>query len=454
MNTEIKAGIHNRFDLEVIEKSTGKIRQKAYAENVVCNGLYESIKRQTPWFGGISFGSGTGTPSETDSQLFSFVGTKAAGSAEYGRNDSEGWVSAVRSIRLLETEYVGETLTEVGITGYGLSTHAMLQDMNGNPISIEKTDSDIINIYATTFVHFNADGYSNGSIRVHPSLCNNQDELVNNIAGTILDVLLGIRGNSQTTINVLGGRGYYAYGARTIASTYDPSVLKKITYTLNRIPAAGMNDVHGIFGFGITNTAISFIDESKYVVTDEVIGTGDGEKRTFRTKFYPEKNVPFTIKVNGVSITEVETPDVPVHANALDYLTPISKDSTDENIIPALMYTQASGMRRFYNPFYQKTGIYRGGNYTAVRVSNDLITWISVNTNIPEEYQKYKFIETTGGTEDITYNENETYNIVFDEPPAVGAIITASYTSVPIPKDENHVYDASLAIFLGAYTPE
>ena len=29
--------------------------------------------------------------------------------------------------------------------------HAMLKDMNGNQISIEKTDTDIINIYATVY---------------------------------------------------------------------------------------------------------------------------------------------------------------------------------------------------------------------------------------------------------------------------------------------------------------
>ena len=39
-----------------------------------------------------------------------------------------------------------------------LCTHALLQDMNGNNISIQKTNTDVINIYATVYLHFNQAG--------------------------------------------------------------------------------------------------------------------------------------------------------------------------------------------------------------------------------------------------------------------------------------------------------
>ena len=68
-------------------------------------------------------------------------------------------MSLKRKIQLGTSTANGSTLTEVGVA-YGasssnLATHAMLKDMNGNPISIPKTDTDIINVYATVYAHWN-----------------------------------------------------------------------------------------------------------------------------------------------------------------------------------------------------------------------------------------------------------------------------------------------------------
>ena len=43
------------------------------------------------------------------------------------------------------------------------------------------------------------------------------------------------------------------------------------------------------------------------------------------------------------------------------------------------------------------------------------------------------------------------HNIVFETPPAAGAVITADYTPDCIAKDENHVFDLSLVLTLGEY---
>ena len=34
---DVSASIHNRFDIEVIDAVSGEVKQKAFAENVVCD---------------------------------------------------------------------------------------------------------------------------------------------------------------------------------------------------------------------------------------------------------------------------------------------------------------------------------------------------------------------------------------------------------------------------------
>lgn len=61
-----------------------------------------------------------------------------------------------RKIVLSPSDYVGARITEVGF-GYSTSsgsavTHSMLKDSEGNQIAIEKTDTDVLTIYATFYL--------------------------------------------------------------------------------------------------------------------------------------------------------------------------------------------------------------------------------------------------------------------------------------------------------------
>lgn len=51
---------------------------------------------------------------------------------------------------------MGATITEVGIsdTTNAINTHALITDAEGNPLSITKTDIDVVVIYATVFIEF------------------------------------------------------------------------------------------------------------------------------------------------------------------------------------------------------------------------------------------------------------------------------------------------------------
>ena len=165
----IEASIYNRFDIEVIDAATGEVKQEAFAENLILNQLWNRVGQQ--WFSYIHYGTGTGTLAATRTSLFNNIGSGdvRGQSASMTFDTVTGVYTLKRAIQLSETTAVGQTLTEVGIgsdTSAGsLVTHAMLKDMNGNQISIAKTATDIINIYATVFVHFNPAGYSNGSVK-------------------------------------------------------------------------------------------------------------------------------------------------------------------------------------------------------------------------------------------------------------------------------------------------
>lgn len=70
VNANINASIHNRFAVEVVDAKTGKVKQKAYGENVVCDALWTIVlENAASYFDYIQFGTGTGTPSATDTSL-------------------------------------------------------------------------------------------------------------------------------------------------------------------------------------------------------------------------------------------------------------------------------------------------------------------------------------------------------------------------------------------------
>lgn len=174
IKAKINSSIHNRFDIEVVDAKSGEVKQKAYAENVICSQLWSKLLSTSyAYFSYIHYGTGTGTPNSSDTSLFTFLGYGSISeSTEVVTSDYSNCVfSARRQITLSETTAVGSILTEVGIasgtTASTLCTHAMLKDMNGNQISITKTNTDIINIYATIYIHYSSDFLSmNGYVNV------------------------------------------------------------------------------------------------------------------------------------------------------------------------------------------------------------------------------------------------------------------------------------------------
>lgn len=493
LNAEFKCGIHNRFDVEVVDAVTGKVKQKAQAENVVCNALWTRLLSPNTYFNYIFFGTGNGTPSATDTALFTHLGYKSATSSSYTYKWDEGWVSLRRQCQLSESEYVGSTITEVGI-GYGTSssnlvTHAMLKDMNGNPITITKTSIDIINIYATVFVHWNVGGYDQSRIKIMENYNNS----------FILSFLLGASSSPglQSTAVLPGGiiavsgcdtTKCYAVG-NTI--TYN-AANRTINVTAARIPASSGN-----FG-GIGSLAV-YGDKSHHIaltvdvggswfsgtnITGEAIATGDGTTKDFATDF-GFVNPGAKIFIDGVEQTTGVTVDtgVPVDVNNMGkyfrwmpLAAPKVSDDTSYILGPTINFSSPAGYINandtavYYNPYFSY-GI--ASFYTTavtVYASDDLVNWVQIcsgyegTVTVPQANRNYKYwkfkpfvVPSWPDSQSYKCDAFTAYaltsnNIHFATPPASGAVITADYTTAFIAKDSNHVFDFSLTITLGEKT--
>jgi len=150
MNIKANIGFHNKFIIEVTRNK--KVIKKGYAENIVLDRAYTRICNYSSYFSYIHFGGGTGTLDPSRTTLFTLVGYKSAVTEETIKAfPISSWT---RKIVLNPEEYVDETFTEVGISDStsSINTHALIKDSEGNPLSITKTDIDVITIYATIFI--------------------------------------------------------------------------------------------------------------------------------------------------------------------------------------------------------------------------------------------------------------------------------------------------------------
>ncbi len=152
---EIKANVrlHNRFEIKVLDAETEEVIQEGYAENIVLDRMYERLCTFNTYFVNIVFGSGTGDLSATRTTLFNRIGCKAVETVERIRTfpNSAKWT---RKIRLGGDEQNGKFIREVGISDHAtnINTHALIVDAENEPLEIEKTDTKIVDIYATVFV--------------------------------------------------------------------------------------------------------------------------------------------------------------------------------------------------------------------------------------------------------------------------------------------------------------
>ena len=98
------------------------------------------------------------------------------------------------------------------------------------------------------------------------------------------------------------------------------------------------------------------------------------------------------------------------------------------------------------------------GTNGTIQGSNDGVTWNSVDTPsapMPDAQAHYKYYKNNSSSNVAIYmNAYDGYNIIFDNPPAQGDVITIDYTTDYIPKDSDHVLDVELTFTFGEWTGE
>jgi len=310
MNVKGNAVLHNRFDIVCRNAKTGEVIQKAQAENIVLDRMYTRLCNFSTYFVYILFGTGTGTPSASDTALFNKLGHKTAIDEEIVRSyPTSKWV---RKIRLESTEYNGSTITEVGISEHttNVNTHAMITDAEGNPLSITKNSLMVVDIYATVFIEIpNVDSglfYINNGWR---------DYLTGGSApSNVIKV-------ATTKYDENPSESLYGY-SQTATRTVD--IANKRVTVSTRLEAGTFNKDIGIVMWLGTGLAIKLPRTGIYEGTQRnniQIGVGDGAKTNFSIPNSWYENLVIT--VDDVVNTDWTIDDL----NNIEFDTPVATDS-------------------------------------------------------------------------------------------------------------------------------
>ena len=272
-----KAGItlHNEFQFRLVG-ADGKVKQEGKAQNVVLNRYYNELPNSLPdFFRTILLGTGTGTPSVSDTNLFNRIAGKdyqtitnvtPLGSHQYT------W-----SITTTFTENEANgNLTEVGLAEpdyWRLYTHAMITDSEGHTIVIAKTNTDRLTVTATLYLTLTFDNnidWSDWNIdfEQYPSrrCARSKPEWTIAIDSCAYPIRAATgKTNNDRTFYVLMARGATKGWSVGCDYTYD-STNKTKRYLKSRINSTdnNMNATYQIFGIGTKYFAKFFPDHNVF----------------------------------------------------------------------------------------------------------------------------------------------------------------------------------------------
>jgi len=315
MEAGIKIGLHNRFDIEVRDAITGELKNQATAYNIVLDALWTRLLARSAFMSAIHIGTGTGTLSPTRTSLFTFLVAKSVTLDGTGFGLSNMYRRV--KIQLGPAEYVGSVITEVGVA-YGTSsgnlcTHAMLTDSEGNPITIEKTSTDVVIIYATVFFtvselpsYVTLTGVSyTGDVQANKTL----SYMINQSGSIETNIRVGSYADTAVTTMQPNLRGR-EIATKTVSFTTDVAT-KKLIFPVRRFEVAEAND--HIQEFGIGGSFNVQLPNENYIGTqyDDIILTG--QNGTVTDFILPSSNIDvetIVVKINNVetSVTAIELP--------------------------------------------------------------------------------------------------------------------------------------------------
>lgn len=504
MEKQIKMGIHNRFDIVVRDAATGNVKREYQAENIILNQFWPKfISSSCSIFSHIHIGGGTAQPIASDTTLTSLIIGRAATTIllDNSKIFPDSQISLKKSIRIQDTEYIGTTISEVGIaygtTGNNLMTKALVKDMNGNVVSIVKGDGEIIDIFAT--LYFSWAGFtfaSNDFFILPPGLTQG-----GNYESSIFTILMGLntnwdllRYNSGFYFNytffprrppqfLLAGSAIECSASRIdsyISAAYDvPN--KKVSWSLQNLTTTMMNLAGGIRGLLLMRSIgikLPTTGLTQPVITKEIVATGDGIKTGFRTKFgFIKDNGTFNVYVNDVLVPSTPVYNRPNAANvagdlimidAFDYQTPSA--NLDYRIpAPSRSANSAYALGSYSiheNPYYNVADVTSITSEAAIimHTSDDLVNWVQVTnkTTIAVEHRRKRYWKAVVGGDAAQIGWTG-FNIasfatdpdfVLATAPAIDSVITCTYQPDVLAKDDQHVINnIVMSISFNEYTP-
>ena len=428
MQIGTKVSFHNRFDIEVYDSSTGRLKQKGSAENIVLDRMYTRLCNLNSYFTQIVFGSGTGDLSPSRTTLFNSEGSKSATTEEIIKGfPVSKWT---RSITLMPEEYVGVELTEVGISedSTNINTHALIKDAEGNQLSIVKTDTDVVIIYATIFVELRDAGED-----IYWCNLPNNNEMLNYLLG----------GSAPSRSVALGRRWVKGdtFSGNIIQSktgSYTPDISnRKVKLSTLRF---GINEGNGpiaeievfnSFKTTLPNTAVF----QNHIFKDVNVGVGDGNTREFTLPHIRANNI--IVKTNNTGVNIKSSIYAGFKARDLtgvgDSGRGVSISQDGETIVTASYRAPYFTVHRLtvdgqYEKVQVLTGVGRYGEGVAISQDGETIVTASYDDpyftvhklTVDGQYEKVQ--DLTGAGED-----GEGVSISQDG----NTIVTASYSSSP-----------------------
>ena len=480
----MNVNFHNRFDIEVRDAKTGELKQKGQAENIVLDRMYERLCNFNSYFNYIHFGQGTGTLDPSRNILFKELGYKLAETEETIKAfPVSKWT---RKITLNPEEYVGYTITEVGISDSSsyINTHALVKDVEGNPLSIDKTDTDVIVIYATVFVEL-----QNKSENIYFTNLPNNNNLLNYLLGGSSPSSYIKLGKKWTKGNMLDDNIILSK-----SGTLSTDILnrKKIVSTRFGI-TEGNGPIAEIAVFNAFNATLPEVGVfEKYALKDVNLGVGDSIKKQFVIPNIRAENI--IVKVDNVISTDLVM-NKEVNANfKLQDLLGVGDKGYGVSFSPdgKTIATASSSSPYFtVHRLNENTGEYEklqdllgaGSEGHGIAFSPDGKTIATASYYSSPYFTVHKLNEGTGEYEKLqnllgvgdkgygvsfspdgktiatasssspyftVHNVEPTLKVInFNTPPPEGVVITADYTVPYIPKTEDYVLDVTAEIQFG-----
>lgn len=490
MEKEIKVGVHNRFDFVRRDAKTGEVLGEYKAENIILNTFWPLFlsSNSRGMFSYIIFGSGTSAPLPTDTRLTQAIASKLAtpvyadnkivvGALDYSLWESDGIIIMKKSVRIEDTEHNGTFISEVGLTRYSgttsdIITKALVKDMNGNVVSIEKKPGEVLDIFARVYLKVPLERIVDHTI-VHSGSSFLNRILTATYSSDMIDEAAYIYSGSPNR-GQLELKNAIQYAA-VIPTVSIPD--KKITFSMANLTASNGNALYGIKSLELLGIRVKLPTTgfTQPPITKEVVGTGDGVTKDFRTAFgYILDNDTCKVYVNDVEVSSGVSIDFdkPVaFTNIVDHMIIVEYPPvTDEygKLVPI-----SPGFSNYLIPWYILENPWASTipvtqldlTYGNVEASNDLVSWVTVGSRsskglvaVASGYQNHRYwrfnSSTTSGILYQVITSSLPTNIHLDTAPAVGDTVAVTYQPDCIAKDAQHVLNnVKITFSFNEYTP-